>query len=86
MDSLTGGQLQALRNLAEKHGGAATGFLNIADAQRLTELGFASRTRQGWEITPAGLTRLGLAGPPEQAEGGTVTELRPADYEDDASA
>jgi hypothetical protein len=67
MSSLTDAELIALRNLAEKHAGTMTAFLNIADAQRLTALGFASRSRQGWDITPAGaavLARLG-GGPHE---------------------
>ena len=62
MQDLTKGELHALRNLAEKSAGNVTPFLRIADAQRLTELGFASRSQQGWDITPAGnahLTRLG---------------------------
>lgn len=68
MDELSKGQLQALRNLAAKSAGNVTAFLRIADAQQLTELGLAARSRQGWDITPAGsayLTRLdaGANGP-----------------------
>jgi hypothetical protein len=55
---LTTGQLSALRNLAEKRGGVVTPFLRIVDAQRLTELGLASRSRQGWDITEAGSAYL----------------------------
>ena len=61
METLTDGQLHALRNLAEKRAGNETPFIRLADAQQLTELGFASRSRQGWDITAAGgayLTRL----------------------------
>jgi hypothetical protein len=61
VDALSSGQLQALRNLAAKRSGNVTAFLRIADAQHLTELGLASRSRQGWDITSAGsayLTRL----------------------------
>ena len=58
MTSLSPGELQALRNLAEKQGGASTGFINIADAQRLTELGLATRSRQGWDITGDGAALL----------------------------
>jgi hypothetical protein len=59
--SLTDGQLHALRNLGDKHAGNLTAFVNIADARHLTELGLAIRTRQGWDITDAGLARLALA-------------------------
>jgi hypothetical protein len=54
MVSLSDAELDALRNLAERHLGTVTPFLNIADAQRLTELGLATHSRQGWEITPEG--------------------------------
>jgi hypothetical protein len=60
-DDLTNRHLNALRNLADKHAGAITAFVNIADARALTELGFASRSRQGWDITAAGLARLAVA-------------------------
>ena len=55
---LTAGQLEALRNLDEKRAGAVTAFVNISDARRLTELGLASRSRQGWDITEAGAAYL----------------------------
>ena len=58
MTSLSAGELQALRNLSEKQGGAETGFINIADAQRLTELGLPIRSRQGWDITDEGVAFL----------------------------
>lgn len=58
MDELTAGQLEALRNLADKRDGAATAFVNIGDARHLTELGFASRSRQGWDISAAGSAYL----------------------------
>lgn len=54
MRALTEGELLALRNLSEKHAGNVTPFLRIADAQQLVELGLASRSRQGWDITAAG--------------------------------
>ena len=66
MDALTETQVHALRNLAEKRAGNVTAFLKIADAQQLTELGLASRSRQGWDITAAGsayLNRLDVTGP-----------------------
>ena len=66
MDALTEGQVRALRNLADKREGNVTAFLRIADAQQLTELGLAMRSRQGWDITAAGsayLNRIDLSGP-----------------------
>ena len=57
---LTPGQLAALQNLALKQNGSAVDWINIADARALTELGFAQRSREGWEITPAGLEALRL--------------------------
>ena len=66
MTTLTANQIRALRNLVEKRDGALTPFLNIADAQHLTALGFARRSRQGWEITSEGsayLLRLDNQGP-----------------------
>ena len=82
--SLTDGQLQALRNLADKSAGGETSFLNISDAQHLTELGLAQRSRQGWDITPAGarhLATLERAGHP----GATLTVLRTGKDDDGAS-
>jgi hypothetical protein len=40
-------------------------WINIADARALTELGFARRTRAGWEITSEGLAlvKSGSGGP-----------------------
>ena len=58
MDELSPGQLDALRNLASKGAGNDTDFVNIADARALTELGLAMRSRQGWDITPAGAAYL----------------------------
>jgi hypothetical protein len=61
MRELTEGELHALRNLAEKSAGNVTAFLKIADAQNLTELGLASRSQQGWDITAAGTAYLNRA-------------------------
>jgi hypothetical protein len=58
MTDLTDGERRALNNLAGKGEGDIASFLNIADARRLTELGLARRTQQGWEITPAGTAHL----------------------------
>jgi hypothetical protein len=71
--------LTALRNLADKQAGAEVGWINIADAQALTEQGLAQRTPSGWTITakgeaviagvevrlsPAPSTRLSVIRPP----------------------
>lgn len=58
MSDLTAGQIRALRNLVEKRDGNLTPFLNIADAQHLTAIGFANRSQQGWDITSAGSAYL----------------------------
>jgi len=63
--ALTAGQVEALRNLERKRAGDETAFVNISDCQRLTELGLASRSRQGWDITADGsahLARLNAGG------------------------
>jgi hypothetical protein len=56
--TLTGGQMDALRNLARKQAGLEVGWIVIADALGLTELGFAARNRSGWQITAAGASVL----------------------------
>lgn len=58
MDELTSGQRETLRDLARKNAGETIGFINIADARALTELDLAQRSREGWDITPAGLALL----------------------------
>lgn len=63
MADLTDSQVWALRNLAQKRDGAVTPFVNIADAQHLTELGFATRSRQGWDITASGAAYLARLDP-----------------------
>jgi hypothetical protein len=64
-DNLTEGQLAALQNLARKGAGQPVGFVNIADARVLTELGLATRSREGWDITSLGSSLLAKrAGPP----------------------
>ncbi|WP_395671224.1 hypothetical protein [Phenylobacterium sp.] len=62
---LTASETAALRNLAEKKAGTLTAFVNIADARRLTELGLAQRSQQGWDITPEGAAYLASLGPEE---------------------
>ena len=76
MEDITDGELQALRNLAEKQSGRATAFVNIADARQLTNLGLAVRSQQGWEITPAGAAYLKRAGLDDDDDG-SVQSLRP---------
>ena len=68
MADLNGHQLKTLSDFARKKAGEAVGFVNIADAIALTELGFAQRSHEGWDITPAGTALLaGRADrPPEQ--------------------
>ena len=58
MDDLTSGQIEALQDLARKRDGESVPFVNIADARALTELGMAERSREGWDITPAGAALL----------------------------
>ena len=65
MDDLTSGQLETLQDLARKKAGETVGYVNIADARALTDLGLAQRSREGWDITPAGIALLARpAGPP----------------------
>lgn len=64
MDELSESELHALRILAEKKAGNAIPFINIAAARRLTELGLASRSHEGWDITPEGGAVLARRAPP----------------------
>jgi len=70
MADLSEGEVRCLRNLARKQAGAVTAFLNIGDAQRLTALGFATRSRQGWDITPEGSAYLARLDPGPSGGGG----------------
>jgi hypothetical protein len=63
MDELTANQLHALQNLSRKRGGEDVPFVNISDARALTGLGFAERSREGWDITPAGAAFLARQAP-----------------------
>lgn len=56
--TLTDRQWDALGDLARKRDGEAIGFVNIADARSLEELDLAIRSREGWDITAAGLEAL----------------------------
>lgn len=55
---LSDAQIEALRNLARKKAGEVVGWIGIAEARGLTELGFATRNRSGWQITDAGVLML----------------------------
>lgn len=55
---LTPGQLAALQNLQRKSAGEAVDWISISDARALTDLGLAERNREGWNITPAGVSAL----------------------------
>jgi hypothetical protein len=63
MDDLTASQLHALQNLSRKRAGEEVPFVNIGDARALTELGFAERSREGWDITPTGAAFLARQAP-----------------------
>jgi hypothetical protein len=56
--ALSPAQIDALSNLARKKAGDDVGWVAIAQARELTDLGLAVRTRSGWEITDAGETAL----------------------------
>jgi len=64
MDSLTDTELHALQRLAEKKAGASVPFINIAAARALSDLGFAARSHEGWDITPEGSAVLARRGGP----------------------
>jgi len=55
---LSDAQIDALRNLARKKAGEVVGWIGISEARGLTELGFATRNRSGWQITDAGVLML----------------------------
>lgn len=64
MDDLSETDLHALQILAEKQAGRAVPFINIAAARRLADLGLASRSHEGWDITPEGGAVLARRAPP----------------------
>ena len=72
--TLTAGQLDALDNLSRKKAGLEVGWIVIADALGLTDLGFAARNRSGWQITAAGASLL--AGRSRPAIASPVATLR----------
>ena len=65
MYALTPSQLDALHGLVRKKAGAEVGFISIADARALTELGLARRAPiGGWEVTPEGEALISDQGAP----------------------
>jgi hypothetical protein len=56
----------ALQNLADKRAGKIVGWINIADARALTDLGLAERSPEGWNITAAGVSALAVRGAGER--------------------
>jgi hypothetical protein len=78
--TLSSAQHRALQDLAQKGAGKIVPWTNIADAQALTELGLARRSRSGWEITDDGAQFL--QGRDEQPRASAVVyafhESRPA--------
>ncbi len=71
--TLSAGQLDALRNLSRKKAGAIVGWIAIADARGLTDLGLAARNPSGWQITAEGEALLDRLGPPKtEAKGATL--------------
>jgi hypothetical protein len=85
MTTLSETELRVLRNLAAKRAGNLTPFINIADAQRLTEHGFAARSRQGWDITPEGAAFLAALDADAPAEDDAPTPLFGRTPPDDTS-
>jgi hypothetical protein len=74
---LSDDQLDALRNLSAKANGGVVGWISIAAARGLTDLGFADRTQCGWRITPAGAAALDLSPPPGNAVSSVVRDRFP---------
>jgi hypothetical protein len=55
---LTADQRLALGHLAVKQAGGLAPWINIAAARALTDAGLAERSREGWNITAAGLAEV----------------------------
>lgn len=58
MIALNAGEALALGNLARKHDGFEVGYIRIAEARALTDMGLAQRQPSGWRITEAGLAHF----------------------------
>jgi hypothetical protein len=76
--TLSSGHLETLRNLAGKKAGGHVGWVNIAKARELTELGLAVRSQSGWVITTSGEAALQRDGGPVAAAGADPTLPFPA--------
>ena len=76
--TLSSGQIDTLRNLAGRKAGDDVGWVKIAPARELTDLGLAARSRSGWRITIAGEAALGRAGGTIRAACATLP-FRPRD-------
>ena len=66
--TLSGDRLEALRNLSQKKAGQPVGWIDIAEARALTELGLAERTGSGWRITAEGEAALARTTPPARPD------------------
>lgn len=75
MMKLSSAQIDTLRNLSRKRAGFTTGWVSIAAAQGLTELGLAIRNRSGWEITASGQAALDRQAGASRARSGSVQTL-----------
>jgi hypothetical protein len=58
MNDLSELELRTLRLLGQKKAGDTVAFVNIAAARRLSDLGLASRSHEGWDLTAAGSAEL----------------------------
>ena len=69
---LSTAQLDTLRNLSRKKAGGTVGWVAIAEARALTDLGLAERNRSGWQITEEGEALLEREGPASRPEGASA--------------
>ena len=74
---LTEGRLEALRNLARKQAGDVVGWIRIAEARALTELGLAARDQGGWRITESGKAALSALAPAKAKAEATILQFHP---------
>lgn len=66
-DDLTDLEWHTLELLAQKKAGENVAFVKIAAARTLCDLGLATRSHEGWDITPLGSSQLARrAGPPSE--------------------
>jgi len=74
---LSPSQLLALRNLARKRAGKPVDWIRISEAIALTDMGLATRGREGWNITPAGIEALEAFDPTEPQGATPPRSFRP---------